>query len=618
MKMNLLSKLVWYNVILLILIIGSGCEDQKIEIIEDVPPPVLKSASSDKVKVLTYNLAMGATRVFSGCGCEWSPDKDQIGYGDFNGDGTTDVFSVYNGQWRYLPNAENGWQDLNASSKPFSELRFGDFDGDGKTDVFTISGNQWKYSSGGISSWINLNSASVPVSNLRFGDFDGDGKTDLFTSANGQWEYSSGGISSWINLNASSAPLNDLRFEDFDGDGKTDILTLRKGHYAYSSGGVSSWVNLNAATIPLSDLRFGDFDGDGKTDIFASDNGQWQYLSGGVGTWMPLNFSTKPVSNYSFHDFNGDGKTDILYISGTTWKVSWGGVRKWTVLPEEHRIPCADNAANVKQLINKEYAIDLLGETIANEFSDGSSGILCFQEVNIDYRGKNILEEFVSKLGPGWSYEFHSPLGNSYGIAIVSNVNYTKTQVWSLPLVEDFEPRGAIALKFNNGNKSAWVVNTHLGLSEADQQAQVSEIIDNFKNFDPNTAILLAGDFNILDVHVHGSAITPTAWEIDHYANTIEAISDSSGVGVVSKLQYDSMETRPYSFHSWNSVSYGRVLDYMFLKIPGVGPYPAIKTFGRIKFTATPSNSLCSNINATNRYLSDHNGMILEYELFNY
>ena len=525
---------------------------------------------------------------------------------------------MYNNQWRYLPNAENGWQDLNASSKPFSELRFGDFDGDGVTDVFTISGNQWRYSSAGLSSWIDLNSASVPLEDLRFGDFNGDGKTDIFSSLNGQWRYSSGGVSSWINLNSSSIPLSDLRFEDFDGDGKTDILTLRKGHYAYSSGGVNSWVNLNAATIPLSDLIFGDFDGDGKTDIFASENGQWQYLSGGVGSWIPLNYSTKPLSNYCFHDFNGDCKTDILYISGSTWKVSWGAVSSWTVLPEEHRIPCADYASSVKQLINKEYAIDLLIETISNEFTDGSQGILCFQEVNIDYRGKNILDELVSNLGLGWSYEFHSPLGNSYGIAIVSNVNYTKTQVWSLPLIKDSEPRGAIALKFDNGSKSAWVINTHLGLNTVDREAQVAQIIENYKTFDTNTAVLLAGDFNIMDTNVHGPSISPTQSEIDHYNNTIEAIADSSSFGLVAKLPYDALETRPYSFHSWNSVSYGRVLDYMFLKIPGGGPYPSLRTFGRIQFTATPVNSLCSNVNTTNRYLSDHNGIILTYDIFNY
>ena len=70
-----------------------------------------------------------------------------------------------------------------ASGPPLSELAFGDFDGDGKTDVFAATpvggGAQWMFSSGGRGDFQNLASGPA-LTELRFGDFDGDHKTDVF------------------------------------------------------------------------------------------------------------------------------------------------------------------------------------------------------------------------------------------------------------------------------------------------------------------------------------------------------------------------------------------------------------------------------------------------------
>jgi hypothetical protein len=43
-----------------------------------------------------------------------------------------------------------------SNDAPLGGYSFGDFDGDGKTDLFRISGTQWQYSSGGTGPWTDL------------------------------------------------------------------------------------------------------------------------------------------------------------------------------------------------------------------------------------------------------------------------------------------------------------------------------------------------------------------------------------------------------------------------------------------------------------------------------
>jgi hypothetical protein len=112
-------------------------------------------------------------------------------------------------QWEYSPSGKGAFQAL-AIGPAFKGLRFGDFDGDGKTDVFaaTSLGNgayQWKYSSGGTTNFQNL-AVGPAVANIRFGDFDGDGKTGFQNLAIGP-------------------ALTQIAFGDFNGDWVTDVFT---------------------------------------------------------------------------------------------------------------------------------------------------------------------------------------------------------------------------------------------------------------------------------------------------------------------------------------------------------------------------------------------------------
>jgi hypothetical protein len=85
-----------------------------------------------------------------------------------------------------------------AKGPPLMSLRFGDFDGDGRTDVFSAvplgdGSSQWMFSPGGVGNSQNL-AIGPALEDLRFGDFDGDGRTDVFATApqegGSQWMFS--------------------------------------------------------------------------------------------------------------------------------------------------------------------------------------------------------------------------------------------------------------------------------------------------------------------------------------------------------------------------------------------------------------------------------------------
>jgi len=68
------------------------------------------------------------------------------------------------GQWFVTPLSHPDWQLVGTSAKPFSELRFGDFNGDGVTDVLANIGGHWSVSDSARAQWRTLNpSLNDPV-----------------------------------------------------------------------------------------------------------------------------------------------------------------------------------------------------------------------------------------------------------------------------------------------------------------------------------------------------------------------------------------------------------------------------------------------------------------------
>jgi hypothetical protein len=241
-------------------------------------------------------------------------------------------------RWCTSRSAVGPWSYLAVSQVGLDDLAFGDFDGDGRSDVFRATGSQWHFSSGGTATWSTLITSSYTLDQLAFGDFDGDGRTDVFASTGGEWRTSSGASSPWATLNAAlDDPVEDLGFADFDGDGRTDVFRTTGSEWQWSDAGNTPWQHLNTSSTLLESLGLADFDGDGKADVFRPTGSQWAVSYGGTGSWTTLNNSAVLLSSLAIGDINGDGQADVVRRSGTRWLVSWSGTSTWSDLRVESR-----------------------------------------------------------------------------------------------------------------------------------------------------------------------------------------------------------------------------------------------------------------------------------------
>ena len=234
--------------------------------------------------------------------------------------------------WFVSASGVGEWTRLNTSGLAVDGMGFGDFNGDGRTDVLRTTGTEWLVSWGGSGPWDKLKTSQLKLPDLGFGDFNGDGRTDVLRTTGTEWLVSWGGSSPWQKLNASKVELPDLGFGDFNGDRRTDVLRTTGIEWLVSWGGSSPWQKLNASKVELPDLGFGDFNGDGRTDVLRTTGTEWLVSWGGSSPWEKLKTSQLKLGDLGFGDFNGDGRTDVLRTTGTEWLVSWGGSSPWQKL----------------------------------------------------------------------------------------------------------------------------------------------------------------------------------------------------------------------------------------------------------------------------------------------
>jgi hypothetical protein len=235
------------------------------------------------------------------------------------------------------------------AADPTSHLGVGDFDGDGTQDLFLATGASWYYSPGGKAEWRFLNAQSDGIGSLLFGDFDADGRTDVFTQHVYSWDVSWGGASRWENINVSWAILGNVAVGDFIGDQRDDIFYADGQQWWVSDGGAGGFTPLASSRYRVASLRFGDFDANGRTDVFSVVDGYWKVSYGGITVWDPLRRKlTDSVANLVVADFDGDGRADVAtsrpFLASFDWIVSDNGAGGWTMLRTEG-VPLSSAAA---------------------------------------------------------------------------------------------------------------------------------------------------------------------------------------------------------------------------------------------------------------------------------
>lgn len=252
---------------------------------------------------------------------------DELGVGDFDGDGLQDVIVTTGTAWYYSSAGRTEWRFLRSSGIRVANLGFADINNDGKTDVLArLSDGYINVAYNGTTQWTPLTPSSESITQCRFGDFDGDGRTDIFRrQASGQWSIWYGSTRAWTNLRTFAAAIDDLRFGEFDGKLGTDVVATINGKWMWSSGATYTWLAINDALAPLRDTRVGDFDNDGRSDLAFPVSGQWKYSDDGRTAALALRSSDGGIAlgDVQLGDFDGTGTTEALRIGSDGRFVSW-------------------------------------------------------------------------------------------------------------------------------------------------------------------------------------------------------------------------------------------------------------------------------------------------------
>lgn len=291
---------------------------------------------------------------------------------EVNGDGASDIFVWYHNSKEckiiYSQNSGSitplGYTATRNCTVNWDKVEFGDFNGDGLTDVMNFhSGGYYLFESDGYGTMSQTKSSTWPNKehHIYMGDFNGDGKTDMLLTG---WnkDPNSGGWSNWnVQFSKGDGTFERVDFAkkfnskdktifvaDIDGDGKDDFYSVDKTAgsamsivYAYRNNGTgSSFTQISGAgTYALDKWRFyhGDFNGDGKTDYLCTANYSSTTWTGcqlflvpeqvnnllatikdGLGNITEITY--KPMSNSSIHE-RGTVKTYPLSSFNANWYI---------------------------------------------------------------------------------------------------------------------------------------------------------------------------------------------------------------------------------------------------------------------------------------------------------
>lgn len=249
-------------------------------------------------------------------------NADKLLYGDFNGDGTTDVLKADVEGWGYYDGGGETWVELRSGNKPTipaSELLVGDFNGDKTDDLLHATGNLWRVAYSGTGTWDFLRQNTAMKERMHIGDFNGDGIDDVAVISTQRVKYALGGRSDFIRTEGETFKKYGFLIGDLNGDGKDDVFNANGTEWRVLYSGAGTWEVLRTQETTTADLQIGYFhnpltDGrpTGPADIFKATGRDWRIWNQGKGARKILKNST--VDQVLLGDFNGDGRSDVLRI----------------------------------------------------------------------------------------------------------------------------------------------------------------------------------------------------------------------------------------------------------------------------------------------------------------
>jgi hypothetical protein len=290
-----------------------------------------------------------------------------LGVGDFNGDNRTDVFwyNTRTGQTSaWLIDGGSVLEFTNyikvPSNSGWSVKGFGDFNGDGRTDVFwhntkTGATSAWLVNGGTVLEFTNYGvmNAAAGWKVKGYGDFNADGRSDVL------WHNTkTGEVSAWLLDGSTVRAATDYGsmdpalwklsgLGDINGDGRTDVLWYNARTRETSAWLLDGNVIIDSPSYGTGARKeriggSGDFNGDGHYDVFwyniqSGEASAWLLDSSSVLADTPY-MTVPPASGWKvkgYGDFNADGRGDVFWHNTNTgqtsaWLLDGGTIRAFT------------------------------------------------------------------------------------------------------------------------------------------------------------------------------------------------------------------------------------------------------------------------------------------------